>query len=1136
MKNTLLLVFVLLVSIQMNAQKMPSIKVGEKQLGISSLDINVEVVGNIATTTYDMLFYNPTTQVLEGELNFPLGEGQNVSRLALEVGGELREAVVVQKELGRVAFEAVVRRGVDPILLEKGTGNNYKARIYPINSRSHKRIVLAYEQELIFTEGSHYFQLPLGFKKNLDQFSISMTIFDQEIKPESENKGMSNLEFLKVETGYMANFSMNNYTPENNLTIKIPQEYNAIKNLGYEDYVYIYQTMNAEKRIRNKANNITLFWDTSLSMMSRDLKKELELLDNYFKHLTNVNVELIKFSNTIKTRKNYKITNGNWLELKDELINSIYDGGTSFNSFIESNKSDEILFFTDGMNNLSDFIMQQKQPIFIVNSIIIANHAHLNEISETSHGKYINLKNSSTIEAFDKLQFQAFKFLGVSSNNSNLEIYPNQPQTVNSDFSISAKSSTSNDSITLSFGFGNEVTERQTIPLKTKVTNTLVKRFWAQKKLDILQKESETNKEVIVKHSLNYDLVSNHTSLIVLESVWDYVKYKITPPEELQEEYNRIINRNKGKQVVSVLNNTNIDNVETNDNELDVEQNIRASSENQVTPQNGSINGIITDSSGFPLPGVNVLVKGTSRGTQTDFDGKYSLNASSEDVLTFAYVGLKTLETTVGRSSSINIAMEEDAAMLEEVVVTAQGIKRDKKAIGYALSEIETEELEQRTEGDVGRVLSGKASGLQITSQSGSSGSATNVIIRGYSSINGNNQALFIVDGVPFSNDNNTTGSFTSGNVGSSRSLDLDPDNIESIHVLKGLAAATLYGSEGRNGVILITTKAGAGFNNGQSNNRRSNKLKKHIYKGRLKVFKQKFNTPYLHELSQAKSAKEAYGIYLVQRDKYQKLPAYYVDVSDFFKQWKREDYSAMILSNIAEIDFDNYELLRVFAYKLEEANNYGLASFIYNQVLKLRPEDSQSYRDLALTYQEIGMAQEGFNLLNSIVSEEIYTKQGRRKFGGMQSITKNEINNLLQNNKDINSEKLDNTKRINTVHDIRIVIDWNHNDTDIDLHIIDPYREECSYQNRKTVIGGEISMDMTQGFGPEEFTLPNAKRGAYYIKVNYYGDRYQKIESPTFMKVTVFRNYGKTNETKEVKVLRLTKRRDKIIVSKLEI
>jgi len=227
--------------------------------------------------------------------------------------------------------------------------------------------------------------------------------------------------------------------------------------------------------------------------------------------------------------------------------------------------------------------------------------------------------------------------------------------------------------------------------------------------------------------------------------------------------------------------------------------------------QEKTISGTVSDNSGVPLPGVNIIVKGTTNGTQTDFDGNYSINASVRDILTFTYVGLKTVEQTVGAANTINVTMEEDAAVLDEVVVTAQGIKREKKALGYAVSEVSAEELEQRTEGDVARVLSGKASGVNITSQGGMSGSATNVIIRGYTSISGSNQALFVVDGVPFSSDTNAQGNFANGNVGSSRFLDLDPNNIASVNVLKGLAAATLYGTAGRNGVIVITTKSGAG-------------------------------------------------------------------------------------------------------------------------------------------------------------------------------------------------------------------------------------------------------------------------------------------------------------------------------------
>ena len=222
------------------------------------------------------------------------------------------------------------------------------------------------------------------------------------------------------------------------------------------------------------------------------------------------------------------------------------------------------------------------------------------------------------------------------------------------------------------------------------------------------------------------------------------------------------------------------------------------------------ISGTITDTEGLPLPGVNIVVEGTTSGTQSDFDGNYSLTASPGQTLVYTYLGMRPERRTVGAGDVINVQMSEDAQALEEVVVTAQGIKREKKALGYAVTSVGSEQLEQRTEGDVARVLAGKAAGVNITAAGGMSGSGTNVTVRGLSSFSGSNQALFIVDGVPFSNDTNQQGSFISGNTGSSRFLDLDPNNIESVEVLKGLAAATLYGTQGKNGVILITTKAGA--------------------------------------------------------------------------------------------------------------------------------------------------------------------------------------------------------------------------------------------------------------------------------------------------------------------------------------
>ncbi|MDX2069107.1 MAG: SusC/RagA family TonB-linked outer membrane protein [Haliscomenobacter sp.] len=225
-----------------------------------------------------------------------------------------------------------------------------------------------------------------------------------------------------------------------------------------------------------------------------------------------------------------------------------------------------------------------------------------------------------------------------------------------------------------------------------------------------------------------------------------------------------------------------------------------------------AITGKVTDKSGGPLIGASILVKGTSSGSVTDVDGTYSLSApDGATTLVVSYTGYATQEITLGTSNIIDVMLEESASQLGEVVVTAQGIRREKKALGYAVSTVDESDIKDRPQADVARVIQGKVPGVNITSTSGVSGTGTNITIRGYSSITGSVQPLFVVDGVPFNSSTNSRGGFTGGGQSaSSRFLDLDPNNIESISVLKGLAATVTYGDQGRNGVILITTKSGS--------------------------------------------------------------------------------------------------------------------------------------------------------------------------------------------------------------------------------------------------------------------------------------------------------------------------------------
>jgi TonB-linked SusC/RagA family outer membrane protein len=237
--------------------------------------------------------------------------------------------------------------------------------------------------------------------------------------------------------------------------------------------------------------------------------------------------------------------------------------------------------------------------------------------------------------------------------------------------------------------------------------------------------------------------------------------------------------------------------------------------------QERTVTGRITSSEdGSPLPGVNVVLKGTTNGTVTDVSGAYTLKVPTEGgVLVFTFIGLTSQEVEIGSRASVDVAMSQDTQQLSEVVVTALGESASKKSVGYAVQDIKSEELLKARESNVVNSLSGKIAGVQITGSSGSVGASSRIVIRGANSF-GNNQPLFVVDGVPISNEGfgsigpsttsgTGTGTATDGVNRGNAAADLNPDDIESITVLKGPNAAALYGSRGANGVIIVKTKSG---------------------------------------------------------------------------------------------------------------------------------------------------------------------------------------------------------------------------------------------------------------------------------------------------------------------------------------
>ncbi|MCF2444643.1 SusC/RagA family TonB-linked outer membrane protein [Dyadobacter sp. CY345] len=231
----------------------------------------------------------------------------------------------------------------------------------------------------------------------------------------------------------------------------------------------------------------------------------------------------------------------------------------------------------------------------------------------------------------------------------------------------------------------------------------------------------------------------------------------------------------------------------------------------QVYAQERSVTGRVTADDGSILPGVNISVKGTTRGTTTNSQGDYTISADGGATLVYSFIGFQTQEVVLGTQSTVNVSLKNDVSQLQEVVVTALGQERKRNELVYAAQQVSAEQITQTRSTNLMNALSGKVAGLAITATNNMGGS-TSTVIRGYKSITGNNQALYVIDGVPVSNANNNTPTQAAGGQGAdygNAASDINPDNVASVNVLKGAAATALYGSRAANGVIVITTKKG---------------------------------------------------------------------------------------------------------------------------------------------------------------------------------------------------------------------------------------------------------------------------------------------------------------------------------------
>jgi tetratricopeptide (TPR) repeat protein len=1088
--NLILLLF----SVLSFAQNIPTLTLeNNKTLKLSKLHVNVDIIGHTALTTYRLAFYNETDKILEGELRFPLLQGQSVVDFAMDVNGKLRHAVIVEKEQARVAYESTIRQKIDPGLLEKTKGNSYKLRVYPIPPKGYKELLITYEERLVSNNNDYRYTLPLQFKKRISNFKLNINIHDKKTAHINNNTYYKS---LNISTKGNITYERKNFIPKIPIEIDIESNQTA-KVVTSNGYFNFFKTFLKDTHLMVKPKTVTLFWDASYSMDSRFIQDEKALLDMYFNYLKDVSVKLVVFNLKVKKEKIFKITNGNWKALKAEIENVDYDGGTSYLN-LSKYKSDCNLLFTDGMVNLGDFEGKGKRPVYTINAVSEADHEGLSQIAMETGGRYINLKKNTSKVAFKMLTNKAYQFLGVLENKAVTEVYPLKHSVVTQDFLVSGKFQ-KNTTVSLLFGYNDKVLDTLTIQLTKGLENRLVKRSWAKEKLKTLCFNSETHKTEIIELAKKYGLITEYTSMLILDRVEDYVKYNIEPPFELRTAYKALVLKEKEKEInkQKVLESRKDrlleDYKEIRDwycKDFAISAKEKEEEHKNPIPLNSQI---VRDS----LEYENRQNEGSARGNVTSANG----TAINEGVLADSKVVRDSLAhenwPTAGSATS-SVTHLEGSTVNEGVI-----------------------------EGVVQSLSGEPIPGVNVKVQNGFRGVVTDFD-------GAYNLRTVAGDSIVFS----YVGFHSIGTkVGEDKIINVSlADNIEALDevVVIGYAAVErerLLGS-------VSTVRAENIETNSSNNTTKTESTAINSNLNTIITFKPWVpNADYLTKLSKTKNAKEAYSEYLILRKEYYNTPTFFMDVSDYFKSINEEALALQIVSNLVEIELDDHELMRALAYKLEAFKAYNLALEVYKEVLKLRPEEPQSYRDLALAYKNVEDYQKAFDLLLHLIEGNLLEKDEDERYQGIAHLAYVEACHLIQSHGEaLQITEIQKRDFIDFKMDIRVVVDWNHDNTDLDLFVLTPENEKVYYGHEFSKEGGRLSNDMIDGYGPEEFMVRTGLKGNYEILVNYFSDQVQKISGPTTLKVTIYTNYGRLNEMKDTKILRLDKNDGELAVGRISI
>jgi hypothetical protein len=1085
-----------------------------RPLGLTKLDVQVRIHGYVAETATTMTFSNPYPRVLEGDLYFPLPEGATISGYALDINGKMVDGVAVEKHKGREVFESVVRQGVDPGLIEWTKGNNFKTRVFPIPAGGSRTVRVEYVSELTGDPGSPEYHLPLNYQEKIAEFSLRIEVLRPAAKPKIESSGLADLNFGQWHEGLLAQTQKKNATLTGDLVVKLREVANA---LGENQRVLVekaddgqvyfvindfnqFLTVPEGGQAAPPPKHIVLYWDASGSRAG-DHARELRLLAGYFasrKSDPAIRVDLVLLRNAASQPKPFTISGGDARGLIDELRQVQYDGGTQLGAIAPQpggSKPDLYLLFSDGISNFgSDEPGRMDAPIYAFSADPKADHAFLRYLAMTSGGQYFNLTAERDDRVIAALGRPIFSFLSAEADGQQATaIFPAMSQPVGDRFTLAGKLTGDEAQIKLHYGYQGQkpLTSTFSVSRREAVEGTLLRRLWAEKKLAELMVFQKRNEPEIVALGKQFGMVTPYTSLIVLDNLEQYVQNEIAPPKslpEMRDEYQRRIDtvefqkkKQKADKLAAVLQMW----------------------QQRVAWWNGQYK--------YPK------------------DLKYR-----------------------GGENEAAAATPAPARPMD----VADGPDPGGASGGVARRPFSDDRTAAPRPADMPAPAARPAGPHAPAATAGLPGIA----------------------GRPVGQANH--GAPAPARASEQRRL---------------LAAEAARSNEGREdgylGALQDAAPAMLARGGGQQGQQAMQQQLKQAGEGEsgrepeivIKAWDP--DTPYLKQLKAA-DAKDAREVYYKNRRQYGGSPAFFLDCADYFLAHHEPEMALQVLSNIAELELEDAALVRILGHRLEQLDYLDLAVATFEQVLAMRPEEPQSYRDLALVLAR--RAEERLSLKPPVKGANADTRELRVKgniadtrelrkaetrlkasllfdanpyspredydralgllnrvilgtwdarFPEIELFAVEEANQMLAKAKAAGVSGIPLDPRLIQLLDvdIRIVMTWHADNTDIDLWVTEPSGEKAYYAHNRTTTGGLVSRDFTAGYGPEEYMVRRAMHGMYKIQSDYFGSRATQLLGPITVEVDVFTNYGRPNQKHKSLTVRLAEQKQNVAIGEIE-